>query len=116
MGKETKNKEVKSSKKRNIALILLMAFAIIVVTISAFISNYAQYTYSLIHCGNTPIALRYYDAPNPINYSKPGDADYPSLPNLPSFIGYVCTEQQAKDLGGKYNPSGGIVDQNGNRS
>jgi hypothetical protein len=109
------DKNNSSKKKTYIIAATVIILVIAATTTLSFMGNYVQYGYSYLSCGHAPIALRYYSAPTPINYSKPGDADYPSLPSLPGLIGYVCTEQQAKNLGGKYNPSGGIIDENGNR-
>ncbi len=92
----------KFTKKRTLKIITT-ALAGLLILVLGVVSGWIQYGYNYVRCGSEPIAVHHYFAVDLIDYSKPGDANYPG-PNM--FYSYVCTGQEAINLGAKYVPSG----------
>lgn len=91
---------IKSSVKTDTALFGLFAVGSFIAIFLLNLYSIPQLVYYAVQCGQAPIAINYYFGSRDITYAKLGDSG--AKPGV--FDTFVCTEQEAINLGAKYKP------------
>jgi hypothetical protein len=88
------HKFLANHKTRDVAILVVILFVVLIVGIAGILSGWVPYTASLIKCGKKPIITsRFLES---ATYARPGDPEYGH--GLFSDH-YLCSEQEAVNLG-----------------